>query len=47
MEAKQIAATINLETEFCCDRTLADGCLADDPIIRYPQGEYEQREPIT
>jgi hypothetical protein len=22
------------------------GCLADDPIIRYPQGEYEEREPI-
>ena len=22
------------------------GCLADDPIIRYPQGEYEERVPI-
>ncbi|QSJ20233.1 hypothetical protein JYQ62_16925 [Nostoc sp. UHCC 0702] len=22
------------------------GCLADDPIIRYPQGEYEEREAI-
>lgn len=22
------------------------GCLADDPITRYPQGEYEEREPI-
>jgi hypothetical protein len=22
------------------------GCLADDPIIRYPQDEYEEREPI-
>jgi hypothetical protein len=22
------------------------GCLADDPIVRYPQGEYEDREPI-
>jgi hypothetical protein len=21
------------------------GCLADDPIIGYPQGEYEEREP--
>ncbi len=22
------------------------GCLADDPIQRYPQGEYEEREPL-
>ncbi len=22
------------------------GCLADDPIVRYPQGEYEERETI-
>ena len=22
------------------------GSLADDPLIRYPQGEYEEREPI-
>ncbi|MEH1923121.1 DUF2281 domain-containing protein [Nostoc sp.] len=22
------------------------GCLADDPIQRYPQGEYEQREQL-
>ncbi|MTJ47919.1 hypothetical protein [Dolichospermum sp. UHCC 0259] len=22
------------------------GCLADEPIIRYPQGEYEEREAI-
>ncbi|WP_414530256.1 hypothetical protein [Nodularia chucula] len=22
------------------------GCLADDPIIRHPQGEYEERETI-
>jgi hypothetical protein len=22
------------------------GCLADDPIQRYPQGEFEEREPI-
>jgi hypothetical protein len=22
------------------------GCLADDPITRYPQGEYEEREEI-
>ncbi|MGK7873608.1 MAG: hypothetical protein AB4426_09955 [Xenococcaceae cyanobacterium] len=22
------------------------GCLADDPIIRYPQGKYPEREPI-
>ena len=22
------------------------GCLADDPIVRYPQGEYPEREPI-
>lgn len=22
------------------------GCLRDDPLQRYPQGEYEQREPI-
>jgi hypothetical protein len=22
------------------------GCLADDPLMRYPQGEYEEREPI-
>ncbi len=22
------------------------GCLANNPIIRYPQGEYEEREPI-
>ena len=22
------------------------GCLQDDPIVRYPQGEYEQREPL-
>ena len=22
------------------------GCLQDDPLVRYPQGEYEQREPL-
>ena len=22
------------------------GCLADDPIQRYPQGEFEEREPL-
>ena len=22
------------------------GCLADDPLVRYPQGEYEQRESL-
>jgi hypothetical protein len=22
------------------------GCLQDDPLVRYPQGEYEQREPM-
>jgi hypothetical protein len=22
------------------------GCLADEPLVRYPQGEYENREPI-
>lgn len=22
------------------------GCLEDDPLVRYPQGEYEQRESI-
>ncbi|HYW21598.1 MAG TPA: hypothetical protein VE956_20305 [Nodularia sp. (in: cyanobacteria)] len=22
------------------------GCLADDPIVRHPQGEYEERETI-
>ncbi|MDF5718154.1 MAG: hypothetical protein PUP93_30885 [Rhizonema sp. NSF051] len=22
------------------------GSLQDDPIVRYPQGEYEQREPL-
>ncbi len=22
------------------------GCLADDPIIRHPQGEYEERKTI-
>ncbi len=22
------------------------GCLADDPVQRYPQGEYEEREPL-
>ncbi|MDY7016558.1 MAG: hypothetical protein SVX43_23775 [Cyanobacteriota bacterium] len=22
------------------------GCLQDDPILRYPQGEYEVREPL-
>ena len=22
------------------------GCLADDPIVRYPQGDYPEREPI-
>lgn len=22
------------------------GCLQDDPLVRYPQGEYEEREPL-
>ncbi|MFN6514613.1 MAG: type II toxin-antitoxin system ParD family antitoxin [Nostoc sp. CreGUA01] len=22
------------------------GCLQDDPLVRYPQGEYEVREPL-
>jgi Bacterial antitoxin of ParD toxin-antitoxin type II system and RHH len=22
------------------------GCLQDDPLVRYPQGEYEAREPL-
>ena len=22
------------------------GCLAEDPLVRYPQGEYEQRESL-
>jgi Arc/MetJ-type ribon-helix-helix transcriptional regulator len=22
------------------------GCLQDDPLVRYPQGEYEIREPL-
>ncbi|MEH2299281.1 MAG: hypothetical protein V7K88_09620 [Nostoc sp.] len=33
-----------LEWHEFIDKTY--GCLADDPIIRHPQGEYEQREPI-
>ncbi|MBA3922304.1 MAG: type II toxin-antitoxin system ParD family antitoxin [Nostocaceae cyanobacterium] len=23
------------------------GCLQDDPLVRYPQGEYEQRETLA
>ena len=33
-----------LEWHDFIDRTY--GCLANNPIIRYPQGEYEEREPI-
>ncbi|MEH2451287.1 hypothetical protein [Nostoc sp.] len=33
-----------LEWHEFLDKTY--GCLADDPIMRHPQGEYEQREPI-
>lgn len=33
-----------LEWHDFIDMTYA--CLADDPIIRYPQGEYEEREAI-
>jgi hypothetical protein len=34
----------HLEWPNFIDKTY--GCLADDPLIRYPQGEYEEREPI-
>ncbi|TVP57050.1 MAG: hypothetical protein EA343_23040 [Nodularia sp. (in: Bacteria)] len=34
----------SLEWQNFIDKTY--GCLADDPLIRYPQGEYEEREPI-
>ncbi|MEH2259054.1 hypothetical protein [Nostoc sp.] len=33
-----------LEWHEFIDKTY--GCLRDDPIMRHPQGEYEQREPI-
>ncbi|MBD0388293.1 MAG: hypothetical protein ICV54_17755 [Nostoc sp. C3-bin3] len=33
-----------LEWHEFIDKTY--GCLADDPIMRHPQGEYEEREPI-
>ncbi|MEH2422393.1 MAG: hypothetical protein V7K48_16215 [Nostoc sp.] len=33
-----------LEWHEFIDKTY--GCLADDPIMRHPQGEYEQRELI-
>ncbi|MEH2077203.1 MAG: hypothetical protein V7K57_22860 [Nostoc sp.] len=34
-----------LEWHEFIDKTY--GCLIDDPIMRHPQGEYEQREPIA
>ncbi|MEA5504832.1 hypothetical protein VB735_17310 [Halotia wernerae UHCC 0503] len=34
-----------LEWQNFIDKTY--GCLADDSLIRYPQGEYEEREPIA
>nr|MDZ8073242.1 hypothetical protein [Nostoc sp. DedQUE01] len=33
-----------LEWHEFIDKTY--GCLADDPIMRHPQGDYEQREAV-
>jgi len=36
--------TINKDLEWHDFINRTYGCLADDPIIRYPQGEYEEKK---